>query len=70
MSGEGAEARDAALAEMMGATHYRYTRSKSGAIGSRYGVRYRYVGVGVRELLGYGRAEGGQKTRGTREEKT
>ena len=68
MSGSGAEARDTALVEMVGASHSRYPRDKSGAHRIGYGGRYGDRGFGGRDRLGYGSVEGGRTTRGTRED--
>ena len=51
MSGGGADARDAALAEMVGSARYIYTRYKSGARGSRYGGGDGVGGVVGREIM-------------------
>ena len=68
VSGGGAEARDAALAEMMGAARSIYPRDKISTSDIGYGGRDGDGGIGVRDRLGYGRAEGGLITRVTRED--
>ena len=68
MSGSGAEAEDADLAEIVGEARSRYPRYKSGACGSGDGGRYGGVGVGGRYIIGYVREEVERKTRGTRED--
>ena len=67
VSGGGAEAGGAALAEMVGAARSTYPRDKSGARGRGYGGRDRVVGFRGREIFVYRRYEVGQTTRGTRE---
>ena len=62
---------DAALAEMVGSAHFRYTRDKGGACGSgdggkrkgRMSRKERYI-----RIWKSGRAEGGRTTRGNRED--
>ena len=65
VSGGGAEAGDAALAEMVVAACSRYPSNNSGACGSKYGISDMDGGVGGREMLVYGRVEQGRMTRGT-----
>ena len=65
----GSEAGDVALVEIVGASCSRYPMDESGARGSRDGGRDGGGGVGGRYILGYGRVEGWQTTRGTREDR-
>ena len=67
VSGGGAEAGYADLAEMVRAGHSIYTRDKSGARGIVYGGVDGDVGFRRIERLGYGRVEEGQMSRITRE---
>ena len=55
MSGDGAEARNETLAEMVGSSHSEYPRDKSGAHRIQYGGGDRYGVIGGRDRLGYGR---------------
>ena len=69
VSGGRAEAMNTDLAKMVGAARSRYNRDKGVTCGSRNLGKDEYRGYWGRERLGYGRTEGGQKTRGNREEK-
>ena len=60
MSGRGAEAGNATLAEMVGAAHSVNPRDKSGACRSGDGGGDGDGGIGGRERVGQGRTEGGR----------